>query len=423
MASKTEKKLADKLLLFSRIILFLFTIGFVCWLQKQESNYLKQDVFDLTQLSAIDNKLINISTVYANTTNWLEEHHAQLASDRNDIIIEVERWLRTQAEAENIRLGFKDFSDKRFKEFQEDKLIDFDTHFNYFYEGLSFADESIQAMEEDYETRDTESNENIFRIDDSLVTVGDYLDKLNAIAKPRSLYVPNRLANAPPDFKIIQERVFLIEGVFFHRNQLKLFVRHKSNFFSQKMSILKKNYYITLETKKLDAPSVLSFSIKNSENNITVRKLQELHDDLKRKELLRMTYGHLLIDDALGIASEGLTQVYKSVNIFGFSFPTRWVPFIMLFCLGYSVWGNFAIVVIAKERNFKVISVDVDDPVDMLIDNAKSRFVIWAVLPPLTVWMAMPNIPLSIHAYVIIFTGMAGMMLMGLTAYFISKQT
>ena len=87
----------------------------------------------------------------------------------------------------------------------------------------------------------------------------------------------------------------------------------------------------------IDAPSLLELSDPERPVN---GPLLALGADPERVayHAAGVWYGHMPLDDATGLASDGLTQAYRSLTLFGFRFSTRRFPMAVLVCLAAALW-------------------------------------------------------------------------------------
>ena len=141
-----------------------------------------------------------------------------------------------------------------------------------------------------------------------------------------------------------------------------------------------------------NAPSLLELSDPERTANGV---LHALGTDTERVTYLRRAYGHMPLDEATGIASDGLTEAYRSLSLFGFRFSTRRFPLAVLLCLGAALWQTLAALVAIRRQQVGLLADIVDDAtIEVLVSNRVSRFVLWVVMPLMALWTSLPLVPL-----------------------------
>jgi hypothetical protein len=150
---------------------------------------------------------------------------------------------------------------------------------------------------------------------------------------------------------------------------------------------------IPVETELIDAPSLLELSDPQRPIN---RPLLALGADPERVAYLRRAYGHMPLDDATGLASDGLTQAYRSLTLFGFRVSTRRFPMAVLVCLAAALWQTLAALIALRRQKAGVLAEIIDDAtIEVLVSNRLARFVLWVLLPLTALWTSLPLVPLS----------------------------
>jgi hypothetical protein len=126
------------------------------------------------------------------------------------------------------------------------------------------------------------------------------------------------------------------------------------------------------------------------------RPLLALGADPERVAYLRRAYGHMPLDDATGLASDGLTQAYRSLTLFGFRVSTRRFPMAVLVCLAAALWQTLAALIALRRQKAGVLAEIIDDAtIEILVSNRLARFVLWVLLPLTALWTSLPLVPLS----------------------------
>ncbi|MCA9026579.1 MAG: hypothetical protein KDA86_15340 [Planctomycetaceae bacterium] len=166
---------------------------------------------------------------------------------------------------------------------------------------------------------------------------------------------------------------------------------------------------VPVETSTMTAASLLELTDPGRPAN---HALLALGRDPERMAYLRRTYGHMLLEDATGLASDGLTQAYRSLSLFGFSFSTRRFPMAVLVCLAAALWQTLAALIAARRQGMRMLVEIVDDAtIEVLVSNRVARFALWIVLPLTALWASLPLVRLPDNELKLIIIG-AGLLAM-----------
>ena len=163
---------------------------------------------------------------------------------------------------------------------------------------------------------------------------------------------------------------------------------------------------VPVETATMTAASLLELTDPDRPANDA---LLALGRDTERMAYLRRTYGHMLLEDAMGLASDGLTQGYRSLSLFGFSFSTRRFPLAVMVCLAAALWQTLAALVSLRRQGIGILAEIIDDAtIEVLISNRVARFALWVVLPLTALWASLPlvRLPDSELQLLIVGTGL-----------------
>ena len=135
---------------------------------------------------------------------------------------------------------------------------------------------------------------------------------------------------------------------------------------------------IPVETRRSAETTLLYLS---DPGNPHYELLGELQRSADRIAYLRKTYGHLPISSAIGICSDGLTKAYRNVELFGFSFSTRRLPFVVLAFIICSLVSILSTLVVSARVGQVPLSGSSDDyAVDILLSRVPA--VRWFGLAP-----------------------------------------
>lgn len=149
---------------------------------------------------------------------------------------------------------------------------------------------------------------------------------------------------------------------------------------------------VPVETATMSAASLLELTDPERPANDA---LLAIGRDAERVAYLRRTYGHMLLEDATGLASDGLTQAYRSLSLFGFSFSTRRFPLAVMVCLAAALWQTLAALVSLRRQGIGILAEIIDDAtIEVLISNRVARFALWVVLPLTALWASLPLVRL-----------------------------
>jgi hypothetical protein len=141
-----------------------------------------------------------------------------------------------------------------------------------------------------------------------------------------------------------------------------------------------------INAKAFEIPVKTKFS-EEDPSIITLLDKEELND-LNYAEIgtsfiwIKENYCGLLLSDAIKHLSEESLKTYKSINIFGFEFSKRRLPWAFgFFCL-VAALGIEAMVDEARKRGFKILSdMNGDHIANLFIEDKWLRFIIWCITP------------------------------------------
>jgi len=178
-------------------------------------------------------------------------------------------------------------------------------------------------------------------------------------------------------------------------------------------------FEIDAKTETLTGESLVYYSNPDRPRN---EELLRLADNTRRLEFLRVSYGYLPIHEAKKIAIDGLKQAYTSISILGINFSVRLFPFAVLF---FSLVGMIGTAITIREsikRNVKIVfGTSTENAYSMLVNNGVSRFVVWILLPPLSILTSFPPIPINPVLNFILFSGVAVLLSIGIASFFYYK--
>jgi hypothetical protein len=145
--------------------------------------------------------------------------------------------------------------------------------------------------------------------------------------------------------------------------------------------------------------------------------LEELVADPARANRLAAKYGLLEAVDAQAIVRGSLNHSYESIGLFGFSFSPERLPFAVLIvaCLTMSAVAITA--VRARRSASRVLAgVELEDALDIVLDSWIGRIALWLVLPPLSVFLALPAIGPGSREEAILWIGGSVLVALGLVS-------
>lgn len=170
---------------------------------------------------------------------------------------------------------------------------------------------------------------------------------------------------------------------------------------------------LPVTTRQVQAPSLYEFL----SDTVPDPAVAELRADTALLERLRSVYGGIKFSLAQQIAAEDFAQAYKSIDIFGFTVSTRRFPLAVLALSVLAAWGIAWTVETARRSGQRVISgKSEEDVVDLLLDLAPLRTVIWVVLPVLAILASLPLFPLARVEQIVVMAGAALCALLGVLA-------
>ncbi|MCP3874894.1 MAG: hypothetical protein GY699_17300 [Desulfobacteraceae bacterium] len=340
-------------------------------------------------------------SVYSNTIGWLDKNRPELSNLRRTARGEIFDWLKNQGLSSNLAFRLAG------KEPQSDsQTIPF-----YF---IQFVDRKS----------DTDLTSQIKLV--SFGSVNEVIDKLDSLATPTNIICVKKLnidslPELPPD--IFNDRRATKElAVSLFGNELS--VRLRRIYRNAPIQTMPDKFFFPVETELVVGPSYIELKTPSSPLNIFLIKLYQSDE---RKRYLRKTYGHMPIGEAQKIIADSLTQAYKRISILGFSFSTRKFPFAVVFFCLISLIATLLILrrpwLMRKTDSFDNQSDSkMEEPDSLLYGSIYLRAFIWIVLPVVSIFAAIPIIPITINEQILIYSSGAIIFLLGCTTVIISKD-
>lgn len=134
-------------------------------------------------------------------------------------------------------------------------------------------------------------------------------------------------------------------------------------------------------------------------------------------------YGEIPMDKALELVGEDYMEAYERMDVFGLSISTTSLPLVSLAFFIFMLAGIYAMLLEARKGNYRIISeTENEDITDFFIKRRYMRFLIWVVLPLLSLGASMPHLlPEPVKLYVIL-AGTLVMLILGLLSFSLSKK-
>ena len=350
-------------------------------IQKIEAYDLRDDVLNLNALKTISTSELNISRIlnldqnnkysqntYSNIREYLKTKEPNVFKLITTAREEVNKWLEEQNVSESIRRGLTGKGGKNEIPF-------------YFFEFVA------------------DSQNSIINSNSQEITVSDLLNKLDILVRRQKILAVESIKKPLPriesQFRVNnrwgKKGTYRLEYVRVSNGTIR--IKFIENTGADQQESDKKIFDISVKTGDVDVPSLLSLSDKNRTSNALLLKLS---NNKEEKKVIQQTYGILPLKEAQEIASNGLIEAYKKINILGFSISARKFPFAVLFFSLVFMLGTFLTIKEAKQRSLRIISTVTDErAIDILIDNKNYRAILWCVFPVLSVIMSLPIIELS----------------------------
>jgi hypothetical protein len=256
-------------------------------------------------------------------------------------------------------------------------------------------------------------------LDTASQSVDELIDRFLAVTEPLSLTVavsladtglPN-LAGHQTSCPAILQSVTLSGNVVTARFEEPASAFDPSSFVQQQ-PLLPCSFTeeLAVVTQQVQAPSLYDF-LSGSVPDPEVGELRANPELLGR---LQSVYGRIKFSLAQQIAAEDFAQAYKSIDIFGFTISTRRFPFAVLLLSVLVAWAIAWTVELARRSGQHIITgKSEEDVVDILLDLAPLRTVIWVVLPLLAILASLPLFPLSRVELIVTVAGAALCVLLG----------
>lgn len=134
-------------------------------------------------------------------------------------------------------------------------------------------------------------------------------------------------------------------------------------------------------------------------------------------------YGEIPMDKALELVGEDYMEAYERMDVFGLSISTTSLPLVSLAFFIFMLAGIYTMLREAGKANYRIISeTENEDITDFFIKRKFMRFLIWVILPLLSLGASMPHMqpePMKLYA---ILGGTLVMLSLGLLSYSLSKK-
>lgn len=177
---------------------------------------------------------------------------------------------------------------------------------------------------------------------------------------------------------------------------------------------------IPVQTTRLAGPSLLELSDPERSAN---GPLLRLAGSSERVAYIRRAYGHLPLDHAGSLASEGLAQAYRNLSLFGFQFSTRRFPLAVLVLLGVALWQTLTALHSGRRLKLNVFGqIAEDSALEMLVSNRLLRLLLWIALPLSAVWASLPLVPLPASEQTWVLIGSIALACLGAGCAWMAEQ-
>lgn len=129
------------------------------------------------------------------------------------------------------------------------------------------------------------------------------------------------------------------------------------------------------------------------------------------------------MDKALELVGEDYMEAYERMDVFGLSISTTSLPLVSLAFFIFMLAGIYAMLREARKGNYRIISeTDNEDITDFFIKRKYMRFLIWVVLPLLSLGASMPHLQPEPSKLFAILAGTLVMLSLGLFSFSLSKK-
>jgi hypothetical protein len=134
-------------------------------------------------------------------------------------------------------------------------------------------------------------------------------------------------------------------------------------------------------------------------------------------------YGEIPMDKALELVGEDYMEAYERMDVFGLSISTTSLPLVSLAFLIFMLAGIYTMLREARKANFRIISeTENEDITDFFIKRKYMRFLIWVVIPLLSLGASMPHLQPEPAKLYTILAGTVVMLSLGLLSFSLSKK-
>lgn len=399
-----REALAKRIVSLTHVMLALFLVGLVAFTSKIESRTLTQDVNDLSLLrsgqdllNTCEHLMGHNPEVQASLREWLSKYHSEVDEQRRRVRSVLATWLVKGGVPSRVLSslpGKPEYTGPS----REEK------HF-YFIEIIGYDLKSI-------------SQEG---------TVKDLLARLRILAQDRKISVAVELGSDLPDLKSYPEfqvyyddlsrinpeeskrRRMEFKGVILRNQKLKIdFSERAIPSYPGQHRLASQAIEIPVGTTEGMVPSFLTLKSQDDKDNSFAKHLQDLGDNQERVSRLKSYYGPLGIESAINIAENGMVRAYRAVDILGFSISTRLLPIAILFAGLFVALGVWLTIRRAKSQRLAIITEGFQpEAASMLIRRVIGRLVVWAVLPPIAVFISFPPAPITFTQNILLCLGAA----------------
>lgn len=175
---------------------------------------------------------------------------------------------------------------------------------------------------------------------------------------------------------------------------------------------------VTTKRETLGGPRLAALALADeTDSDELLNAIVELEGDKELRRTLREQYAPVSVADALEIARQSLGRSYETIDVFGFGFSPRHLPFVVLSLFLAIQSGLLTTLYLAnKERKKPISGVVSESALQLLMDGRWPRLALWAVIPPVSLLISLPQTSPSGPEYVALLTGAGVLAILGLTS-------
>lgn len=414
--------MSKRLVFLTRANIIIFLFALVALLHRLDATDLEHDIrsLDLVQsVAALDvSQAFSDGTVYTLARAWLEQQNPSLAEQHRGVRQQVTDLLASAGVQPDTILQIKGQAGVPADMF---RLMEFPAA-----ESLLQTPAVVTTSQGVLPaTFGVQAGANVLgrqTLDPASQTVNQLIDRFLAVTEPQTLTVatgvnntdlPNLAANQANCPAVLQSVALHGDTIVARFEQSPL--SPDFSFSVQQQPLLPCSFteQLAVSTQQVPAPSLYDF-LSGSVPDPAVGELRANSELLRR---LQAVYGGIKFSLAQQIAAEDFAQAYKNIDIFGFAVSTRRFPLAVLTLSVVTAWGIAWTVETARRSGQRVISgKSEEDVVDILLDLAPLRTVIWVALPVLAILASLPLFPLSRGEQIVVMAGAVLCALLGILA-------